>query len=197
MPETKVGFAIGNGISRRGFKLDRLTGKGITIGCNGVYRHYSPDYIVGLDVWTDALLDVFYNYGGQKRWKLISRCMDEKCKGWVTVDSKIECAISDINDGWNNNSGLMAAAYLSERLGCTKVYLIGIDFFLPVPGEESNDMLGGNASFATGVVYPFNKLAAKNPQTEFVRVGPIAEHDREFYDRFENYTFIEYVDFPY
>jgi hypothetical protein len=196
MKKSSVGFAIGNGTSRLGFDLNRLNGHGITIGCNTIFRQYSPDYVVGLDTIFHELLDAFYRFGGQKDWRVISRHLDNRGKGWVTIDDHVECAIVDINQGWNNNSGLMAAAYLSERLGCEKVYMLGIDFFLPVP-EQENELTGGNAVFAPGVVYPFNKLAASNKETEFVRVGPIADYDVDFYNRLEGYTFVEYDEFPY
>jgi len=38
---------IGNGISRRHVPLDKI--KGITIGCNEIYRGFSPDYLMAVD----------------------------------------------------------------------------------------------------------------------------------------------------
>jgi hypothetical protein len=43
-------FVIGNGISRKDIDLDLLRGKGITYGCNALYRDFTPDVLVAFDL---------------------------------------------------------------------------------------------------------------------------------------------------
>ena len=190
--QNSVGFVIGNGLSRENFDLEKLNGHGVTIGCNGLYETYNPDFIVSLD-------------GGQKHrdafaagpsWGFIDRYYDERVKGWVRLNGKTICGCIDINQGWNNNSGIMAAGYLAEILKLKTVYLLGIDFFLQVPGRD-NDLISGNTPHASNVFYPFNKLPSNSPETKFIRVGPIAKYDREFYDKLEGFELIDYDEFPY
>lgn len=189
-----VGFAIGNGISRAGFDLNRLDGRGVTIGCNMIYRHYQPDYIVGLDAEMKTILARYLESGGEKKWKFISRELDSQGRGWITLDGTRLCRINQINDGYNNNSGVMAAGYLAERLKCDTVYMIGIDFFRQVPGKD-NDLFSGNAVFAPGIAHVFRRLSRNSPDTNFIRVGEINERDVEFYNSLDGYSFIEYEDF--
>lgn len=42
-------YCIGNGPSRKGFDLKKLTTSGQTYGCNALYRDFLPDYIFSVD----------------------------------------------------------------------------------------------------------------------------------------------------
>ena len=42
-------FIIGNGVSRKGFDLEQLRGKGVIYGCNALYRDFMPDVLVATD----------------------------------------------------------------------------------------------------------------------------------------------------
>ena len=42
-------FCFGNGNSRKGLNLDYFKKYGTVIGCNAVYRDFTPDIVVGLD----------------------------------------------------------------------------------------------------------------------------------------------------
>ena len=42
-------YCIGNGPSRKGFDLNRLTETGQTYGCNALYRDFWPDFIFSVD----------------------------------------------------------------------------------------------------------------------------------------------------
>ena len=42
-------FCFGNGNSRKGLNLDDFKKHGTVIGCNAIYRDFTPDIIVGLD----------------------------------------------------------------------------------------------------------------------------------------------------
>jgi len=46
----KIAYVIGNGTSRRNIPLLNLVGQGTTYGCNAIYREFSPDYLICVDV---------------------------------------------------------------------------------------------------------------------------------------------------
>jgi hypothetical protein len=43
-------FVLGNGISRKGIDLEKLHEFGTIYGCNALYRHFEPDYLIAVDV---------------------------------------------------------------------------------------------------------------------------------------------------
>jgi hypothetical protein len=197
--ENSVGFAIGNGLSREDFDLNRLRGNGISIACNYIYNIWEPDYLVTLDNEANTEIQELVDYDWPRDWKWISRRKrdDAEWRMWQTLEGVIERPIIDINKGYNNNSGVMAAAYLSEILKAETVYMLGMDFFLQV-SDRDNDVFAGNTYFASGIVNVWNMLAEGNPQTEFIRVGPIADKDKEIcYDKLKGFKFIDYDEFPY
>ncbi|MCP4713068.1 MAG: hypothetical protein GY869_30940 [Planctomycetes bacterium] len=102
--------------------------------------------------------------------------------------------LKEINSGINNNSGIIAAAYLATIKQVRNLYLIGYDFFLPVPGG-SNDIYGSNTAHPKLIARVFNLLPESNPQTRFIRVGPIADEDRDFYKTLEGFEFMETFDY--
>ena len=46
---TDIVFLVGNGGSRKGFDLNTLRGKGTIIGCNALYRDFTPDILICQD----------------------------------------------------------------------------------------------------------------------------------------------------
>ena len=42
-------FCFGNGNSRKGLNLDNFKKHGTVIGCNAIYRDFTPDIVVALD----------------------------------------------------------------------------------------------------------------------------------------------------
>ena len=44
-----IAFLIGNGESRKDIDLNKLKGKGTIIGCNALYRDFTPDVLVAID----------------------------------------------------------------------------------------------------------------------------------------------------
>ena len=45
----KIAFVLGNGTSRKSLNLQTLKTKGITYGCNALYREFVPDHLVCVD----------------------------------------------------------------------------------------------------------------------------------------------------
>jgi hypothetical protein len=196
--QNDVGFAIGNGLSREFFDLDRLRGKGITVGCNYLYKHWAPDYLVTLDHGISETIGKMIADKPQP-WKHLTRYYpdhDNK-RTWLCCNGEPVKPLIEINQGFNNNSGVMAAAYLAEIKRVHTLYLLGIDFFLDVPGR-ANDLYSRNTRQSAGLSRVWNLLVERNPQTTFIRVGTIHDRDAMFYDtKLIGFDFIDYKDFPY
>jgi hypothetical protein len=176
-----VGFVIGNGTSRVGFNLEWLHGRGVTIGCNFLYRDFTPDYLVALDL---AVIEEIEAYREENTMLsvFLSRHMDHgKNWGQKLLENGAEIyELKYLNGGHINNSGLLSAAYLAEIKGIDTIYLLGIDFFRRVPGG-TNDIYSGEIGFSNSLVAAWNMLTERNQKTDFIRVGEIIPSDEEFY----------------
>ena len=169
-------FVIGNGTSRRGVNLHALKKHGLTFGCNYLYREFVPDYLIALDVGIKEELK-----GKMLGLRHYVTREQVNIAYWFVCDGHPVERMSKLNGGLNNNSGIVAAAWASEIMLIDTVYLIGMDFFRPVPNED-NDITGGNYPGGPSLTKCWNRLIENNPQTRFARVGPIAEYDREYYN---------------
>ncbi|MCP4604495.1 MAG: hypothetical protein GY847_28895 [Proteobacteria bacterium] len=187
-----IGYAIGNGLSRAGFDLTRLNGKGLTVGCNYIYRDYTPDYVVSLD---SVICAYIRNCLPDRKWKWLTR---EYTMGsyYLTVDGKTVCRLSDVNGGAYNNSGILACAYLAQMRQVETLYMIGFDFLRRVPGSGTNNIYEGNTGQSKSFMSNWQRLVNLCPDTDFVRVGPIPDYDKEFYNDTEKrgFTLMQFED---
>lgn len=191
-----IGITIGNGTSREGFDLNLIKGKAITIGCNSLYKDFEPDYLVAIDPVPDKEVRE-YRTSHQVSWKHLGRRL-ELDGNWglkLLCDDVEIYALKELNGGFVNNSGLLATAFMAEILKLRTIYLLGVDFFLGVPGKP-NDIYGGNFGFSQNLVDAWNFLIPRNPKTKFYRVGPIPERNRAFYEtqRQRGFNLIESFD---
>jgi hypothetical protein len=175
-----IGFVIGNGTSRERFDLHQLDGKGLTIGCNLLYKDYNPDYITAVDLLAIEQIESYITFR-KPTWKFVTRKVapgDWKLK--LIVDGKELGKVENLNGGHCNNSGVFSAAFFAEILKLDVIYLIGIDFFRPTP-NRINDIYSGYIGYSNSIPYMWNMLFERNPNTMFIRVGEILENDEEFY----------------
>ena len=187
----RIGFCIGNGTSREGFDLTRLDG--ITICCNSIWRHYTPDYVVALDAHEREAIEA-----EPRPFSIITRNELDKGVWYITVDGVCIAPMSTFNDGRNNNSGIVAGAFLAERLQVDKMYMLGIDFFRDVIGRTSNDLYSSTTIGSKELPLIWNFMVLRNPHTEFIRVGNIEDYDRDFFAHtIKGMTLMNYEDFPY
>ena len=67
---SRVGFVIGNGLSREDFDLKYLDGCGVTVGCNRLHEDYEPNILVAIDT---AMVTTLKAIKGPHRWTLLTR----------------------------------------------------------------------------------------------------------------------------
>ena len=154
-------FVIGNGESRRGFKLGKLRGNGFIIGCNALYRDFSPDLLVSVDS------------------KMIKEVKEANYAGEYCSDNPYKWA-----------SGPTAVKIACER-GYSPIYMLGFDFYghgeFSTNGQhpmlnnfykdtknyrKSNDHETG----WRGWIDTFKQIFASYPETKFIHVGGLEKH---------------------
>jgi len=187
-----VGFVIGNGLSRENFNLDYLVGCGVTAGCNRLHEDFDPNYLMAIDT---HMVKTLREVDCDHKWKLVTRDVVDN-EFWITCDNKPVVPVKNINNGFINNAGLLATAFMSEVLRMDEVYMIGIDFFLRTP-DRNNNVYGKNCKQSVGIHNVWNTLPERNPKTTFYRVGAISMDDLWFYNhKLKGFEFINFEDMP-
>jgi hypothetical protein len=177
-----VAFLIGNGLSRKGFDLESLRGQGHIIGCNWLYRDFTPDTLTMIDTPPQhAIREAMDN---DTPFRRLTQSLGRR---HILLDGEIIAHRNEHPGPYFNNSGVMSGWYCGEFLKAQRVYMIGVDFFRPTDavnenGSPTNDIYGIN-TIGRHIQHCYNHLARQYSDTEFVRVGPIEERDRLFYER--------------
>lgn len=141
---SKLVFCIGNGESRRVIDLEKLRSKGLTIGCNALYRDFHPDYLVAVDQ------------------DMISEIQESKYKGDLILmnvnkrDGKRfvsdKSGVIDLYDSWS--AGGLALQYAVKKLKANLVYLIGYDFDPEKKIKKYNNMYKDTNCYRTSGSIP-------------------------------------------
>lgn len=109
-------YIIGNGLSREGFDLESLRGKGTIFGCNALYRDFTPDYLVAID---DKII-------GEINYALdVGDCKVPRLR--FIVPSWNECF--EETTGRRSNAG-MNAMKEAIKMGHKQLYCFGFDFLM-------------------------------------------------------------------
>jgi hypothetical protein len=119
-------FVIGNGISRNSIDLNLLKGKGITYGCNALYRDFTPDVLVALD---NRISKEIQNSG----YALKNECYCLKLlpdSGAISIEGKAR-----------GNTGATALLLAINSGKHDTIYLLGFDLG-SLPRENNNCYAG-------------------------------------------------------
>ena len=85
-------FCFGNGNSRKGLNLDYFKKYGTVIGCNAVYRDFTPDIVVGLDSRIgNKFLKSSVGFGGS--------CFQKDILNLVYISKSL--GLDEVSDYWN------------------------------------------------------------------------------------------------
>lgn len=110
-------FLIGNGKSRQDFDLERLRSKGTIIGCNALYRDFTPDVLVAIDA---KMLKELNESGYGKK----------QPEEFVIVPKNRTIAIPNAKM-WKaerfNTSGCFAMRLITNIMQPSKCYMLGMD----------------------------------------------------------------------
>jgi len=109
-------YIVGNGLSRQGFNLEDLRGKGTIFGCNALYRDFTPDYLVAIDDKIIAEINYAIDSG---------ECEVPQMN--FIVPPWIEC--HEETTGRRSNAGMNAMREAIKK-GYTHLYCLGFDFLI-------------------------------------------------------------------
>jgi len=109
-------FIIGNGVSRQGFDLEKLRGRGTIFGCNALYRDFTPDYLVAID---DAIISEI-NHAID-----MGECEVPQSK--FIVPAWTECFEETTGNRSNAGMNAMVEAIKKDH---TELYCLGFDFLI-------------------------------------------------------------------
>ena len=158
-------FVIGNGTSRQHFDLSKLRTFGKIIGCNAIYRDFTPDYLVAVDT------------------KMVEELEENKVQDIVTVYTYKQNKIKNLsgfkyitpNLGWSSGS---TAIYLATKDAPKEIYLIGFDFVSDT--GTINNIYAGTANYKdidSKPVLHYNwerqiiSIIKENPHIDFFKVN--------------------------
>lgn len=109
---TDTVFLVGNGASRKDFDLNKLKDKGTIIGCNALYREFSPDILVVQDA------------------KMARELHDSKYPGLILTGKGIYVGSKNVIRWQPSNtrtSGAFAMNYIAKIIKPSKCYMLGMD----------------------------------------------------------------------
>ena len=108
-------FVLGNGTSRKTINLNELKRKGITFGCNALYREFSPDYLIAVD--TKMILEISQaGYQHQQQVWTNRNKNFKKIKGLNFFQS---------DKGWSSGT---TALHFASTTDVEDIYILGFDF---------------------------------------------------------------------
>jgi len=108
-------FVLGNGTSRKTINLNELKRKGITFGCNALYREFSPDYLIAVD--TKMILEISQaGYQHQQQVWTNRNKNFKKIKGLNFFQS---------DKGWSSGP---TALHFASTTDVEDIYILGFDF---------------------------------------------------------------------
>lgn len=170
----KQAFVLGNGESRQGMDLQRLSTLGKIYGCNALYRDFEPAVLVATD---RAIAETIQQSGWARRHCFYTR------KPLSGLGAK-----PIPQPYWAWSSGPVALALAAET-GHRKIWLLGFDLG-PTQDQRFNNVYAGTEFYkARGAAPTYTgnwvqqilSVAAKFDKTEFCRVcGPSTAFVAEF-----------------
>lgn len=155
-----IAFILGNGRSRASIMLNQLLGKGLIVGCNALYRDFTPDILIA----TDPPISEEIQKSGYAL----------KHEFWTRKPLNDKGARKLEKPYYGMSSGPAAASRACLR-GCTIIYLIGFD--LGSPTKFVNNIYAGSLHY-------------KKEQDGTTYYGNWVTQLQLLADRFENVKFI-------
>jgi len=182
-------FVIGNGTSRSPINIEDLSSIGNTYGCNALYRTFSPDYLVAVDV--KMILEIS-KHGYQRKHNV-----------W-TNPNKAYTRIPDLNTfnpskGWSSGP---TALWLASQHGYDRIYILGFDYrgindkFNNIYADTQNYKKSEDgATFFGNWMRQTVSVIKEHKNIQYVRVIAPDNYCPEQLNKFDNLTTITIDDF--
>lgn len=170
---TEKVFLIGNGASRKNFDLTSLLKIGTIIGCNGLYRDFSPDILICQDAKMMREL-VDNNYTGLVLTGKGAGVRPNKLITWRTGNAR--------------TSGTFGLKFISKVIKPKVCYVLGLD------GYQGN-VYAGTINYDSPPA-KLHKIAAQYSEAiGSMKTFNVNERDTWNVTNKDNYSFITYKEF--
>jgi len=189
--KTSIAFVLGNGVSRKSILPEDLQKHGRVYGCNALYRTFSPDYLIAVDV--KMILE-------------ISRSGYQNTNQVWTNHNKAYSEIKNINyfqpsKGWSSGP---TALWLAAEHEYEDIYILGFDFQGLDNGSKFNNLYADTknykksneaATFYGNWLRQTKQVIRDNKKTNFHRVIAPDNYQPIELNNFDNFSTIELGDF--
>ena len=190
-PKTSIAFVLGNGVSRKSILPEELQKHGKVYGCNALYRTFSPDYLIAVDV--KMILE-------------ISRSGYQNTNHVWTNHNKAYSEIKNINyfqpsKGWSSGP---TALWLAAEHEYKDIYILGFDFQGLDNGSKFNNLYADTknykksneaATFYGNWLRQTKQVIRDNKKTNFYRVIAPDNYQPIELNNFDNFNTLELEDF--
>ena len=186
-----TGFILGNGTSRKPIDPHALRPYGKIYGCNALYRTFSPDYLVAVDV--KMILEI--NKAGYQNTNQV----------W-TNPNKTYAKMQNFNyfkpsKGWSSGP---TALWLASQHSYNKIFILGFDYKGLNEGKRLNNLFADTVNYkksTDGATFFGNWLrqtcsvVKENPQIQYYRVIQSDNYIPDELNKFNNVEHILIEDF--
>lgn len=130
----KIAFVLGNGTSRNSIDITQLKEHGKVYGCNALYRTFSPDYLIAVDV--KMVLEI--NKAGYQHHNAV----------WTNSNRSYQ-NIRNLNyfspsKGWSSGP---TALWLASQHTYDKIFVLGFDYRGLNEGKTFNNIYADTANY--------------------------------------------------
>ena len=176
-------FLIGNGKSRKTFDLEKLRSKGTIIGCNALYRDFTPDILVAIDA--KMLNEINNSKFGNKENELLI-CPSNR---QVAVKNSLKWTAKKFN-----TSGCFAMMLIASIMKPKICYMLGMDGFPGNVYDKTKNYSPNTLKNFTGVLRYYLEVLQSDHDTLFINVNEKDAWPEEA-GKTGKYKFITYDDF--
>lgn len=166
-PELKTDrvFLLGNGKSRSHFDLERLRGKGTIIGCNAIYRDFTPDILVAIDAkMLKEIGNAKYTERSDKHVMIIPHNRHYKLKNAFIFKTNAF-----------NTSGCFSMMFIDQVLQPSECFMLGMDGYKGNVYDATPNYAKATLQNFSGILnYYIKQLQIKDFKTTYINVN---EHD--------------------
>lgn len=183
----QLAFVLGNGTSRIGIDLHKLKAIGTLYGCNALYREFSPDYLIAVDV--KMILEI--NKAGYQNKNIV----------WTNPNRAYE-RMRNFNyfqpsKGWSSGP---TALWLASQHKWQQIYILGFDYKGLQEGKKLNNVYANTPNYkksSDGATFFGNwmrqtkTVISDNKNIEFIRVVQSDTYNPEDLKKLPNYKIVD------
>ena len=132
--KNNTAFVVGNGLSRSGIDIEFLKKYGIVYGCNALYRHFEPDYLIAVDV---KMINEICKSGYQNTHEV-----------W-TNPNKSFSRFKNLNffqpaKGWSSGP---TALWMASQQDYERIFILGFDYKGLDQGKKFNNVYADTMNY--------------------------------------------------